>query len=210
MSVLITETDETALNFTSSPRGGLQRDGRLPVSESICSPSTIHLRNLRFWWRMMATLRCPVRDAVAYMLLPPPPPPPRPSRPAPSPPVRQRRWGRKNHNKMVLDDLDPMLEIDLTKQIFSYFSMDPPSRVHTATRILSCFDPSTYCWPLVSTWRMGEDGPPCSKWFGKGGCKPFITRLTPSLGDLGSPWLLTTYKSWDPPSTCKGTLKPPG
>ena len=25
---------------------------------------------------------------------------------------------------MVLDDLDPMLEIDLTKQIFSYFRME--------------------------------------------------------------------------------------
>ena len=85
----------------------------------------------------MATLRCPVRDAVAYMLLPPPPPPPRRSRPAPSPPVRQRRWGRKNHNKMVLDDLDPMLEIDLTKHIFSNFCMDPPSRVHTKRREFS-------------------------------------------------------------------------
>ena len=54
---------------------------------------------------------------------------------------------------------------------------------------------------LQVTWRIIL----VSKWLVTPMYKPFSSfgrGITRSLGDLQSPWLLTTYKSWDdPPST---------
>ena len=56
-------------------------------------------------------------------------------------------------------------------------------------------------WEWLSTWRII----PVSRWLITTIYKPFrpfIRGITRSLGDLRSPWLLTSYKSWDdPPST---------